>query len=494
MMEELLKKHCNLSPNNIALKDSEQTITWVELYENIKHLSQKIDYIPNERVAISLSNDVRTITLLITLLINGFDVALLDPEISETDWENIKGKINSDNVCFVSKNHQILKSVNFNQLIDLDMLFKDLKKQKLDNEYNYQNKMKGALLFITSGTTGSPKIVKKTIKSLINEGASHTESFNLSYKDSLLVSIPLYHAFACGAALFSSIYSGAALIVSKVFFPRLITDIIHKEKITILFLIPSLVKLLVNIKMEKRISLSSLKFVIVGTGYPSNQIAKEFSEVFKIGLTGHYGSSETGGVSFCLPKFDSYPTKGLIGKPLASREIKIVDDRGNNLENEKIGKIAVKTDSLFAGYINGNEFLDNRRSLWLTGDIGYRDNTGNFFIVGRESNAFHRNGKKIYPEAIENGLLNSLNNIVELAIVGVTNKDIQDDFIILAIVTDSSKIEESLIRSLFMKKIGKNYIPDKIIHLKSLPKTKNGKINRKKTSEIVFNYLTKNKI
>ena len=333
---------------------------------------------------------------------------------------------------------------------------------KIDNE-------KMSIMLFTSGTTSMSKAVMLSQKNICTNLMDIASVIKLDENDTMLSFLPLHHTFECTVGFLYPIYSGAKIAYCEGI--RHIADNIKDYHVTAMISVPVLFetmykKVMKTIekqgKMEKvkkgiKISNFLLKFGIDIRRKLFKEIHDKLGGKVRLFVNGAaaldketeigfnalgfkivqgYGLTETSPV--VAAGNDKYTKIGSIGKIFPSVEVKIVDKDENG-----VGEIAVKGDSVMLGYYNNDEankavFQDG---WFLTGDLGYMDDEDFLHIVSRKKNVIVlKNGKNIYPEELEN-LVNKIPGVKESFVYGKPDRD--DDLkICVKVVYDKDVLKE----------------------------------------------------
>lgn len=203
----------------------------------------------------------------------------LDSHIESKKLENLKETLNNPKVL----NNEVYK-IHYEKtfLVDRCRILVDEKK--------------AGILHCTSGSTSRPKLCYRTLAALTAEGRSFKELLYITEKDKILGLPPLYHSFALGAALMSSIVSGASLILIPQFKPRQALEVIIDEKVSIVVLVPIMAKVISNLADKKNEKYDSLRVALCGAGAVNQELYDTFKSAFGVNLMCNYGSTETGGI------------------------------------------------------------------------------------------------------------------------------------------------------------------------------------------------------
>ena len=332
-----------------------------------------------------------------------------------------------------------------------------------------------AAIYFTSGTTMESKAVPLTHKNICENIINTNKIFNLSNDDISLSILPSSHVLE---GLFCSIHTmvaGAKKIICNELDD--IINYIKKYKVTFIGGVPAIYKYLLNYKDELKGEASHINMFMSGGAKLDESIIKEYN---KLGITMIQGY----GMTECSPVISienkSNNKLGSVGKVINGLDIKI-----KNTDNEDVGTIFVKGDSIFKEYYNDKKITDESfKNNWFnTGDLGRLDNDGYLFICGREKDLIVLdNGKKIYPEEIES-ILNNKEEIKESFIYNIDNK------IYAKIVSDKSKEDlKELISSINNKLPQYKQIHDYEISNEEIIRNAIGKIKRNH-DEKLFNFL-----
>jgi long-chain acyl-CoA synthetase len=205
-------------------------------------------------------------------------------------------------------------------------------------------------------------------------------------------------------------------------------------------------------------------------------VLTEFEAKFHIPLIEGYGLSETSPVVTKNP-LDGTRKAGSIGLPIPHVEVSIQDEAGRELGTKEIGEVCVRGGNVMLGYWQQpEETAKVMRNGWLlTGDIGYRDHEGYYFITDRKKDMLLVNGINVYPREIEE-ILYQYPGVKEAAVIGKPDRRKGEQPIAFVSANDGAVLEEKAIQHFVRHKLADYKVPRKVVVLPALPRNATGKI------------------
>jgi acyl-CoA synthetase (AMP-forming)/AMP-acid ligase II len=274
-------------------------------------------------------------------------------------------------------------------------------------------------LFLSTGTSGTPKIVRRTGAQTAAAVEAFKAAFNYSEHDKVLVSLPFSHSFGLINAVVSSLASGASVHMSP-FSPRRTAELIERDRITVFPATPFMFRMLVETDMARAPDFSSLRLA-VATGSPlAPVVGRRFREKFGVSIVQAYGATETGPVAFGLPT-ELGDAAGCVGRPYAGVSVEVRDSRGRAVAPGAEGEIWVRSPACSGGYFD--DAMANAATFVAgyvrTGDVGRLDASGHLFVLGRNKPMLNVAGKKVAPAEVE-ACLRSHPAVADVLVVGLT--------------------------------------------------------------------------
>lgn len=339
-----------------------------------------------------------------------------------------------------------------------------------------------AFLFYTSGTTGKPKGALLTHANALYavmgvRSVLHSEEEKGD--EVALIFLPLFHVNAM-MSMISALYSGITIALRLTFSASEFGEVVEKYKVTFFSGVPAVYNILILIADEvKKHNLSSLKFGVCGAAPLAEETFKKFEQIYGIKIIEGYGLTE-GTVVSTLNPLNGVRKIGSIGKALPGQEVKIVDDSGKELQPNEIGEIVIRGGAIMKRYHKRPE--ETTQTIidgWLhTGDIGYVDKDGYFYIVDRKKDLIIRGGENIYPKEIEN-VLYEHPQIMDVAVIGVHDKVMGEEAKAFIVLKPGEKVTIDEIKNYARSKLAEFKVPKYIEFVDDLPKNIMGKVLKK---------------
>lgn len=340
-----------------------------------------------------------------------------------------------------------------------------------------------ALLQYTGGTTGFPKGVMLTHKNLL-ANAKMSEAWLYKSKrgeESILGILPFFHVYGMTTVMISAILQAQKMILLPKFDPTTTLKTIHKQRPTIFPGAPTIYIGLLNHPDLKKYDISSIDACVSGSAPLPVEIQERFEEATGGKLVEGYGLSETSPVTHANFVWDEPRVKGSIGVPWPDTDAAILSlETGEPVETGEIGEIAIKGPQVMKGYWNRPEETEAtfKNGWFLTGDLGYMDDKGFFYVVDRKKDTIIAGGFNIYPREIEE-VLYEHEAIQELVVAGVPDPYRGETVKAYIVLKEGATVTEEELNEYARKHLASYKVPRKYEFRDELPKTTVGKILRR---------------
>ena len=345
-----------------------------------------------------------------------------------------------------------------------------------------------ASIIYTSGSTGAPKGVMLSHKNIATNTRAIVNYLDLDEQDILMVVLPFYYVM--GKSLLNTHFAvgGTVIINNKIAFPAAVIEQMVTERVTGFSGVPSTYAYLLHRSplKESRDNLGSLRYCSQAGGHMSSILKEQLLQI----LPAHtqlfimYGATEASArLTYVEPeklrsKLDS------IGIPIPGVVIKVINEEGHELPSGEQGELVADGPNIMMGYWKNVEqtsrVLDDNG--YHTGDIGYQDEDGYYYLTGRKDNLMKVGGNRINPQEVEDALM-ATKLLVEVAVVGVDDHFLGKRIAAVAVPICRHTREIDILAKC-RPLLPRNNIPSEIVLVTSLNKNSNGKIDRTRCLEL----------
>ncbi|MEK6337519.1 MAG: long-chain fatty acid--CoA ligase [Acidobacteriota bacterium] len=335
-----------------------------------------------------------------------------------------------------------------------------------------------AIIIYTSGTTGKPKGCLLTHGNIIANARQISEWLSFTPDDRLLTIMPLFHMNAVSVTTMSALYAGGSTVVSLKFSAKSFWQIVSKYEITSFGSVATMLSMLLNKYPDgvpEGLKTSQLRFAMCGSAPVPAEVMKKFEATFNCLVVEGYGLSE----STCRSTFnpaDQRRRPGSCGMPIGN-EMKVFDDNDEEVADGELGEIVMRGENILKGYYKDPEATANAfRNGWFhTGDVGYRDPDGFFYIVDRKSDMIIRGGENIYPREIDE-VLYQHPAVAAAATIGVPDQLYGEEVAAFIVLKDGAKASQEELIAHCQKELADYKCPKTVRIVTEIPKGPTGKL------------------
>jgi len=334
-----------------------------------------------------------------------------------------------------------------------------------------------AAILYTSGTTGSPKGAMLSHRNEIVNAAQAGELLPLGPGERIGMLLPLFHANAQVATTLVPMIVGLEVVMWERFSASTFWDTVAELEPVSISAVPTILAAVLSAENAPT-GQTSLRYVICGAAPLSVELLETFQDRFGIRILEGYGLTETTCVSSLNPYYADRKA-GSIGLPVRGQEMRIVNDQGERVAAGDYGEIVINGPNVMQGYLKNEEATnDSIRDGWLyTGDVGYVDEDGYFFIVDRSKDMIIRGGENIYPREIEE-VLYSHGEILECAVIGVPHEVRGEEVLAIVVPKPGVELDPEQLAAFAAERLAKYKLPREFVVRDELPKTPTGKISK----------------
>ncbi|EFI68990.1 putative long-chain fatty-acid-CoA ligase [Lysinibacillus fusiformis ZC1] len=482
--QEWILKRAALTPHHIALINltSKEQWTYQQLSEEIGKWSQFFErqqLQKGSRVAVFAKNHIQLFAVLFACGLRGLIYVPLNWRLSKEELTQILADATPAILLYEEDSHCPLV---LEKMFSLHVSQHEKEIQPSRQDVDVDDPW---LMIYTGGTTGQPKGVVLSFLS-VNWNAMNTIiSWGLHAQDRTLNYMPMFHTGGLNALCIPLLMAGGTVIIGDKFDAEEALQATNQYQTTISLFVPTMYQAMIATKYFQENQFPSMKVFLSGGAPCPHPIYDAFYNkglFFKEG----YGLTEAGPNNFYIDRERAYAKKGAVGKSMQFNEAKIINLTGKSCAPGEVGELLVRGKHMFRFYWNNKQETANiLQDGWLkTGDLAMMDADGDFYIVGRRKEMIISGGENIYPQEVEQCLLQHP-DVREVAVIGVG-----DDYwgeIVTAFIVCPHQVASLLddLNELCHQQLGRYKIPKQMIFLNELPKTSVGKIDKKALYRLV---------
>ena len=335
-----------------------------------------------------------------------------------------------------------------------------------------------AIIIYTSGTTGKPKGCLLTHANLITNAKQISSWLGFTERDRLLSVMPLFHMNAVSVTTMAALYAGGSTVVSPKFSASRFWQVISDYQITSFGSVATMLSMLLSTYpkgVPEGLSTDQLRFAMCGSAPVPAEVLKRFEETFHCLVVEGYGLSE----STCRSTFnppDERRRPGSCGLPIGN-DMRVVDEEDTEVPDGTLGEIVLRGENILKGYHKNPEATSVAfRNGWFhTGDVGYRDADGFYYIVDRKSDMIIRGGENIYPREIDE-VLYQHPAIAAAAAIGVPDPLYGEEVAVFIVLKPGTEATEEEIIAFCSARLADYKCPKTVRFVEEIPKGPTGKL------------------
>lgn len=342
-----------------------------------------------------------------------------------------------------------------------------------------------ALILYTSGTTGFAKGATLSHANVRSNVLQFNHLCDMRENDRILLAVPLFHCFGQNALLNSGLNVGATLVLQRGFDIEESKRLIVEHRVTQLYVVPTMFQLfLENCAVE---DLQSVRYCFSAAAKLPEQVSLRWLEKFGQPIYEGYGLTETS--PFASYNHHEHYITGSIGVPIGDVEMKILNGESNQeCPAGELGEIAISGPNVMLGYWNRPEETKKaiKEGWFFSGDIGYQDDNGYFYIVDRVKDMIVVGGLKVYPAEVER-ILFEHEAISDVAVVGFPDEIFGEQVVAFVVVPGSNAADVddffAEVQKFCQANLANFKVPKQFIAVDEIPRNPSGKILKTKLRE-----------
>ncbi|MFC1534169.1 class I adenylate-forming enzyme family protein [Thermodesulfobacteriota bacterium] len=507
LIHHFLETSAKVYPDKTALIHENIRATYSEINSMANQLAHWLieqGITKGDRIVLILENSLEYVVTYYGILKSGAVAVPLSTDLKPNGLNPLIAELEPEVIITNHRFERLLKASDQSLIQNLKLIIKNPKLTWRDNIIDINEIIKNETLnnpninileedlssiIYTSGSTGKPKGVMLSHRNIVSNTHSICQYLNLSENDIQMVVLPFFYVM--GKSLLNTHFSvgGTVVINNKFAYPAAIINQMIDEKVSGFAGVPSTYAYLLHRSPlgKYRDKLDSLRYCSQAGGHMSRQIKEELRSV----LPDHtqiyimYGATEASARLTYMEPERFYDKIESIGKPIPGVFLKVLDPEGKEVPIDQKGELVGSGPNIMQGYWKDKKSTDGvlNQDGYHTGDMGYKDKEGYFYVTGRKDNLLKVGGHRVNTQEIEDTLM-ATRLLMEAVVLGIPDKLLGNRLVTMA-VSKNENCSERLILSSCAEKLPKYKLPNKIKFVRSLPKHLSGKVDRTKCLELV---------
>jgi len=331
------------------------------------------------------------------------------------------------------------------------------------------------LILLTSGTTGTPKGARHS-----GGGAGNLVSIlrrtPWRVGETTVIVAPMFHAWGFSQLMFASAMA-CTVVTRRKFDPEATLELVDRYHATGLCVVPVMFDRIMDLpdEIRHRYSGRSLRFAACSGSRMRPDVVTKFMDEFGDVIYNNYNATEAGMIATATPA-DLRAAPDTAGTPAVGTEIRIFDERFNEVPTGEVGRIFVKNSTQFDGYTSGNT-KDFHNGFMSSGDLGRVDAAGRLFVVGRDDEMIVSGGENVYPIEVEK-TLTAHPDVAEAAVLGVDDEQYGQRLVAFVVLADGAAATPDDLKAHVRDNLANYKVPRTFSILPELPRGNTGKILR----------------
>lgn len=461
--------------NKVALVDDNETINYTQLMSQSKKLSillkEKYQLKSGQKVGFLCKNHASLVKSIFAVSLLGADIYLLNAEMSQSQFNNL---LEHNDFSFIIYDFELNTLIEQSKYSNDKILSYHDNLSAIDNLLNIsvEEKLKlqraslSKIVILTGGTTGKFKVAthKPSIFNFLNPFLTLITRLSLLNYNTTYIATPIYHGYGV-AVLFLFMTLGKKIVINNGFDAKKACALIRKHNVEVVTVVPLMIYRMLKSNAQ---DLKSLTCIASGGAELNPKLIDDiFSKLGDI-LYNLYGTSEAG-LNIIATPLDLKYSVNTIGKKINGVQIKFLDDNKREVKIGEIGQLCIKNKWSMR---NGN-------NEWIeTGDLGYQDNKGYYFLCGRVDDMIVSAGENVYPIEIEQVLINHP-EIEAVAVIGISDENFGQRLKAFVLLAKNTDITQEELYEWLRSRVARFQLPKEIIFVDSMPYTSLGKLNKK---------------
>jgi fatty-acyl-CoA synthase len=459
----------------IALVDVQETLTYSQLFEKSEGLSaalrERFQLTSGSKVGVLCKNHASLVRAIFAVSLSRADLYLLNAEMSEDQFNNILARQNFDLLIYDKEQSILLEQSSYEKASLLSYhetlaAVNNLQAMGHFEKLSRQRASSGKLVLLTGGTTGKPKEAahKPSLFNYLDPFSDFLIRLNILHYQTAYIATPIYHGY--GIAVFLLFCAlGKKTVIQRKFNAEIACRLVREHQVEVITVVPLMLHKMLQTNVN---DLKSLACIASGSAELNPKLVKETLKQLGKVLYNLYGTSEAGLNVIATPEDLTY-SPHTIGRKIKGVHLRILDKDKKEAEIGSIGQLCI--------YSRGS--MKNGEKAWIeTGDLGYRDEKGYYFLSGRVDSMIVSAGENVYPFEVTQVLLNH-RDIEDAAVIGIPDEHFGQRLKAFVLLAPYAKLTKEELSEWLRTKLARYQQPKEIVFVDHLPYTSLGKLDKK---------------
>lgn len=459
----------------IALVDEEETLTYNQLFAQSVELSvvlrERYQLTKGKKAGLLCKNHASLVKAIFAVSLSGADLYLLNAEMSKDQLNNILERHDFDLLVYDEEQSSLFEQSSYTKakLLSYHDTFpaiNNLLAASMSEKQIRHRTSSGKLVLLTGGTTGNAKEAahKPSLFNYLDPFSAFLTRLKILNYHTAYIATPIYHGYGV-AVLLLFCALGKKVVIHRKFDAEKACQLIREHQVEVVTVVPLMVHKMLKSNAD---DLKSVSCIASGGAELNPKLVKETLSQWGEVLYNLYGTSEAGLNIIATPQDLTYSAH-TIGRKIKGARLMIVDDHKKEVEIGRVGQFCIK---------NKWSMRNNTNSWIETGDLGYRDEQGYYFLCGRADSMIISAGENVYPLEVEQVLLTHP-SVEDAAVIGIRDEYFGQRLKAFVILTLPAETTEEKLAEWLRSRLARYQLPKEIIFVDHLPYTSLGKLDKK---------------
>ena len=472
----LLHFSARMHRDKIAITDEEETLTYSELSTQSKQLGaalkESYQLTGGKKAGVLCRNHASLVKTIYAVSLTGADLYLLNPDMSSSQLNGILKDHEFDLLVYDEEQHSLVEGASYSnaKLFSYHDTLSSIQRMAAAESslsHKRQRTSAGKLVLLTGGTTGKPKeaVHQPSLFNYLNPFYDFLHRLKILDYRTAYIATPIYHGYGI-AVLFLFCALGKKVVIQRRFEAERACEWVRMHQAEVMTVVPLMLHKMLKVNAA---DMKSLACIASGGAELHPKLVKETLSQLGDVLFNLYGTSEAGLNIIATPQDLTY-SPYTIGRIISGARIQIADEHQHEVEAGQIGQLCIQ-----------NQWsMKNSDSDWIkTGDMGYQDQNGYYYLCGRADSMIVSAGENVYPFEVEQVLLTHP-LIEDVAVIGIADEIFGQRLKAIVQLHPDETLQEEQLLDWLRSRVARYQMPKEIVFVDHLSYTSVGKLNRKR--------------